>query len=68
MKLVPEWRAAWRWFSVQSMGAAVAMQGAWLALSPDLKARVPDNLVDALTIGVLVLGVVGRLVDQGGSK
>jgi len=64
MKLVPEWRAAWRWWSMQAMGIAVALQGAWMAMPLDLKSRVPGDLVDVLTIAVLVLGAVGRLVPQ----
>ena len=68
MKLVDNARDAWRWFSVQSMALAGAMQGAWLALPPDMKSRVPADLVDMLTLAVLALGIVGRVVDQGGSK
>ena len=66
MKLVPEARRAWRWFSMQAMVASVALQGAWLALPADMKAAVPDRIVMIATIALLVMGVVGRLVDQGG--
>jgi hypothetical protein len=68
MKLIDNARDAWKWFSVQAMGWAIAIQGAWLAMPPDLKARVPGDWVDALTMAILVLGIVGRLVDQGGGK
>jgi hypothetical protein len=68
MKLVDNARNAWRWFSVQSMAVAGAIQGTWLALPPDLKSRVPADLVDMLTLAVLALGIVGRVVDQGSSK
>jgi hypothetical protein len=47
------------------MALATALQGGWLALPEDMKARVPADWVDALTIAVLVLGVIGRIVDQG---
>lgn len=67
MKMVPNVGRAWRWFSVQAMVLATAVQGAWLALPAEMKATVPDRLVMAATIVLLVLGVVGRLVDQGGS-
>ena len=66
MKLVPGARRAWRWFSMQAMVASVALQGAWLALPADMKAAVPDRIVMIATIALLALGVVGRLVDQGG--
>jgi hypothetical protein len=65
MKLVKDARSAWRWWSVQSMALAVAVQGAWQMLPPDLAARVPDWIGTAATVAILVLGIVGRLVDQG---
>ena len=68
MKLVPDWRKAWKWFSMQSMVLAGAMQAAWLAMSSDLQARVPADVVDALTVAVLALGIIGRLVKQGGGE
>jgi hypothetical protein len=64
MKLVKNARHAWRWFSVQSMVVAGALQGAWLAIPADLKTHVPGWLATALTMGILALGVIGRLVDQ----
>lgn len=67
MKFVPNARRAWRWFSVQAMAGSAAIQGTWLALPPDLKTVVPDAWVTGAAIGLLVMGVVGRLVDQGGS-
>jgi hypothetical protein len=68
MKLVSNAKSAWRWFSVQAMALAGALQGAWLALPPDMQERVPGDIVDALTVSVLVLGIIGRLVDQGSSQ
>ena len=65
MKLIDNAGRAWRFFSVQAMAVAGAMQAAWVSMPEDLKARVPADLVDVLTVGILVLGIVGRLVDQG---
>lgn len=64
MKLVSNARQAWRWYSVQAMAVAGALQGAWVALGP-LQARVPDWAVDAMTVAILLSGIVGRLIDQG---
>jgi hypothetical protein len=55
-------------FSVQAMTLAGALQGAWLAIPPDLKAHVPDGLVYVVTLAILALGVIGRLVVQRVSK
>jgi hypothetical protein len=63
MKLVNNARAAWRWYSMQAMAVAGALQGAWLALG-DMQSRVPAEAVDALTIAILASGIVGRLVKQ----
>jgi hypothetical protein len=67
MKLVPGARRAWRWFSMQAMAGSVALQGAWLALPADMKGALPETVVMWATIGLLVAGAIGRLVDQGGS-
>jgi len=68
MKLVSNWRDAPRWLSVRAMALAGALQGAWLAMSPDLQARVPAEWVDGLTMAILVLGIFGRIVDQGSTN
>ena len=64
MRLVPDAKKAWRWYSVQAMGLAAALQGAWLALG-DMQSRIPEWGVDALTVVILLSGIVGRLVPQG---
>lgn len=64
VRLVPEWRACWRMFSVQAMVLAGAIQGAWVFLPPEMIASIPDAWVRVITVALLVLGVVGRLVQQ----
>ena len=68
MKLVDNAGKAWKWFSVQAMALAGALQGAWLAMPPDLQSRVPSECVDALTMAILSLGIAGRLVKQDGAE
>ena len=65
VRLVDGARKAWRWWSVQAMALAVAIQAGWQAMPEDLAARLPDGWVTGLSIVVLVLGIIGRLVDQG---
>ena len=65
MKLVYNWRNSWRWYSQLAATGAVAIQGAWVMLPPDLAAQAPQWAVHAATVGILVLGILGRLVDQG---
>ena len=64
MKLLPEWRQAWRWFSMQAMVLVAAIQGGWAAIPDDLKAHFPSRLVGALSVALLLLGIGGRLVRQ----
>jgi hypothetical protein len=66
LQLVEDWRKAWRWFSVNAMVLAAAIQGAWLQIPDDMKASIPPALVSYSTITLLVLGVLGRLLKQGG--
>lgn len=64
MKLIKDWRQAWRWFSLQAMALAAAIQGVWIQLPPDLKDSIDPSWVSAATVAVLILGGIGRLVDQ----
>ena len=64
MKLVDDAKSFYRWFSVQAMVIAGAIQGAWLVIPDDMKASIPTNIVQAVTLVLLVLGVAGRLVKQ----
>lgn len=64
MKLVDDARRAWRWFSVQCMGLALALQGTWEALPDEMKTGIPPRTVTIITVSLLVLGIVGRLVKQ----
>lgn len=64
MRLVTNWKRAWRWISVQAMVLACALQGAWMFVPDDLRASIPPGVVQGFTIVLLVLGVIGRLVDQ----
>lgn len=64
MKFIDEVGQAWRMLSVQAMSAAIAVQGTWVSVPEDLKSSIPPQWVHYFTMGLLVLGVVGRLVKQ----
>lgn len=65
LKLIENWRNAWKWFSVHAMVYAAAIQGAWLQVSDDMKSHVPSYLISGLTITLLILGIAGRVLKQG---
>ena len=64
MTPVREWKQAWRWFSVQAMAASAAIQAVWVTLPDDLKQHLPEWLVTALSLGLLLVGIGGRLIRQ----
>ena len=64
MRLINNWRRCWRMFSVQCMAAAIAIEGAWAFLPPEMKDSIPEEWVSAISVVVLALGFFGRLVVQ----
>ena len=66
MRLVKDARKAWRFFSVQAMALQGAAAGAWLVVPDDMRASVPSEWLAACAVVLTVLGVAGRLIDQGG--
>jgi hypothetical protein len=64
MKIVSNWRECHRWVSMHCMMISASIQGAWLALPDDLKATIPPMMASGAALGILILGMLGRLVDQ----
>jgi hypothetical protein len=65
MKLVPNAAAAPRWFSMRIMALIAALQVAWETLPPDALAIIPPDWRGYITLGLVVLAMIGRLIDQG---
>lgn len=66
MTLVNNWHRLYRSFSVQAMGLALSIQAAWPLMPDDLKAALPHDVARWVSIMLLVAGILGRGVDQGG--
>lgn len=64
MKLIPDWKDAWKWFSVQALAVLVALPLVWASLPADLKAFVPDGWERWILIAVAAAGLIGRIIDQ----
>lgn len=64
MKLVSDWKEAWRWFSVQAFAAIVALPFVWVALPADVKGFLPDTAEPWIFMAIAAAGLIGRLVDQ----
>ena len=66
MQMVDNWKAAWRWFSVQALAALVALPVVWASLPEDTKAMMPDGWAKWIMFAIAVGGLVGRLTNQPG--
>jgi len=64
MKLVPDVKDAWRWFSIRAMVLQGAVAASWLAVPDDMRASVPPEWLAGAALVLTALGVLGRLVDQ----
>jgi hypothetical protein len=64
MKLVENAKSWYKMFSIQAQIAAGSILGSWSLIPEDLKQHLPQNIVIGIAVGLLALGVVGRLVKQ----
>ena len=64
MKLVSDWKQAWKWFSVQAFAVLAVLPIVWDALPPDLKAHMPETWMPYVLSAVAIGGLIGRLKDQ----
>lgn len=69
MRLVDNWKRSHRKYSVQAMAIAASIQGAWQGFSATgLASSLPQSatkVIAYLVMGLLALGIVGSMVDQG---
>jgi ABC-type uncharacterized transport system permease subunit len=64
MTIIPDWRRAWRWFSVQALVVLAALPLVWSTLPADLRAYLPDGWEPYVLLAVAIGGLAGRFVDQ----
>lgn len=67
MKIVDNAKQVWHHYSTIAMGVAGGLQGVWAAMPDNLKSELPKSVGQAvawITLGVLVLGLGGKFVDQ----
>lgn len=68
MRMVSDWRRAWRWYSSQAFAALAVLPAVWVSLPPDLKSYVPEAWMPWIVSAVAIGGLIGRLIDQGGGR
>lgn len=64
LRLVNDWRDWWKWYSTHATLFNVAMISAWRELPAEWQSSIPLSLVLTLAVIALVLGFVGRLIEQ----
>lgn len=63
MKLVPDWRNAKRWLSIQFSILGSVASGLWL-IFPQIKDNLPEQLTIKIFLTLFVLIAIGRMIDQ----
>lgn len=64
MKLVPDWRKAGKWLSIQIPAANVAFLATWAVLPQKFQDSLPLWAVITIAVLLLLAGMFGRLVQQ----
>ena len=64
MRLVPNWKSAWKWMSVQF----IAFAAIWESIPLEAKAVLDPATQSWITLGLLVAAGVGRMIDQGAAQ
>lgn len=63
---VADWRRSWRWFSMAIPTINMAFLSTWALLPQKFQDALPLPWLLPITIVLIVLGMAGRLIDQGG--
>lgn len=64
MKIIDEWRNAWKFLSVQASGIGIAISATYASLYDQLKDNFPPKCMAILTCVVFLAGIVGRIISQ----
>ena len=64
MKLVENWKSAWKWYSVHIMVVIVALPEIWGYFPQEFKESLPTHALTGLTTFLGISAIVARLVSQ----
>lgn len=64
IRLVEDWKKAWRWFSVQAFLLLGAAGPVWAMIPADWRAAVPSAWLGIAAAVLAVIGIAGRVIDQ----
>lgn len=63
LPVVKDWRQGWRWFSNLALTAIIAVNTT--PIPPEIIGALPPDTQHKATIGLAVLGLIGRFIKQG---
>lgn len=73
MKLIPNWKSAWKFASVVMSGLGIAitlgletLTSAWVAMPADMRAHLPEPAY--IAVGFMVLSIIGRIIQFTADK
>lgn len=75
MKLIPEWREGWKFWSIRIQAAGLfiialletipeTIYTAWLSLPPELHGLVPEGALKWVAYLTLISSIVARMIRQ----
>jgi hypothetical protein len=65
---VNNWQTGWKWFSNVAFAGIVAVQAFYDTLPPELVMTLPADTQSKITLGLAVLGLLGRFINQSKPK
>lgn len=64
MELIPDWKKAAKFFSVQANALGAAMASTYGLMYPQLRESIPPQWMAGITAAVFVVGIVCRVISQ----
>jgi len=64
MTLIPNIKQAWKMFSIQAQALNAALLVSWQSLPSSFQTVLPVQYLLIIAVVLLVLGVVGRVIQQ----
>lgn len=65
MKLVKNYKEAWKFFSVQCSVIGTAISGTYAVMFQQLKDTIEPSTMATITAAVFIAGILGRITSQG---
>jgi len=63
MKLVEDWKACWKWLSVQLASVTVVAMQLYEQV-PQFQQWIPDKVFHNIMTGLVALVIIGRIIKQ----